>query len=119
MSPVRILIRLVFQLLYRIRYPQTAELIVVPLLIILVLAILTPAILLQRDRVLRQQTQYRIQQVSLGLNTYHDTYQSYPVSPKKRQEAMVDDQRPVVKKGPLVRRRPTIRKQEPELVSPL
>ena len=76
--------RFLKRLISRIGYPRSAEMIVMSVLTLLVLIVLVPGLLARREQVRKQQVADRIRQMGLGLNNYHDTFESFPASPAAR-----------------------------------
>ncbi len=95
---MRILRRLLVQ---AVSSRPPAEYLVVPILILLVLALVGPALLSLREHARKQQKAARLEQLGVSLNNYHDTFQSFPASPTTKQQ-------------PPARRR----ESEPEPISP-
>ena len=80
---MRILRRLLVQ---AVSSRPPAEFLVVPILILLVLALVGPALLSQREQARKQQKAARLEQLGVSLNNYHDTFQSFPASPMTKQQ---------------------------------
>ncbi len=80
---MRILRRLLVQV---VNSRPPAEFIVVPILLLLVLALIGPALLSQREQARKRQKTARFQQLGVSLNNYHDTFQSFPASPTTKQQ---------------------------------
>ena len=89
-------------LVFVIRSRSSPEMIVLGLCALLLLAVSGPAMLQMRERARSHATQDRFQQLGLGLQCYHETFQRFPSSP-------------VIKSN-----RPDAKPNEPsQLVSPL
>lgn len=73
--------RLVIRLLGSIiRSRPSPEIIVVALCVMLLLAVAVPAMLHIREQARRHTTQNQLQQVGVALQSYHETFLSYPFS---------------------------------------
>ncbi len=66
--------------------PQSAEGIVVSLLILLLFSVGIPTILVRREQARKLQADERLKNVGLGLHSYHDTFRSFPVNPNSKQQ---------------------------------
>ena len=80
---MRLVIRLVIHL---IRTRPPAEILVVSVLLILVLAVAAPAILQMREQARLHQTKDQLRQIGMSMQNYHDTYLSFPSSPQSPRE---------------------------------
>ncbi len=88
----------------------SADLIAVPLVLLLLLAFIVPAVLQRREQARQHQRTSQMQQLGLSLHGYHDTFQSFPATPKAQVK-------PTPAPKPTQNTRP--RKQPQELISPL
>ena len=77
----RLVIRL---LLFVIRSRPSPEIIVVALCAMLLLAVAVPAMLQIREHARRHSTQNQLQQLGVAVQSYHETFQSFPASPTSK-----------------------------------
>jgi type II secretory pathway pseudopilin PulG len=74
----RLLIR---GLMFAIRFRPSPEMIVLGLCGLLLLAVAVPALVQTRERARNQTAQDQLKRLGVGMQSYHDTFLSYPSSP--------------------------------------
>ena len=92
------------------RSKSASEIVVVSTVALLLLSLLGPAILIQREKARRQQAISKLKDVAISLHSYHDTHQTFPANAATRLKPEVAE-----------KRRPADRKPEAteeELISP-
>ncbi len=68
--------------LFLVRSPVAPQVWVCATLLLIAVALFTPAVLQVREKSRRQQNKDRLIQLGRGLSSYHDTFLHYPTSPK-------------------------------------
>ena len=102
---MRTLLRLLVQFVVSVvRSRPSAEFVVVTLLILLVCSLAGPSLLRQREQARQLQLKSRFKEIGMHLNTYHETYSSYPSNASTRQQPSIRSQQP---------------EPPPDLISPL
>ncbi len=96
--------RLVIRLLLSvIRSRPSPETIALGLCALVLLAVAVPAIVQSRERARWQATKEQMRQIGAGIQSYHDTFQTYPSSPADkpgRAEAKPEESPPLI--SPLI-----------------
>ena len=118
---VRTLVLLAALLIYAVlKYRPKPELFIVPAIILLVLTLVTPYVISQREQARQQHHMDKFRQLGYSLQSYYDTHQRFPTvaSPTPRPTVASPGPQPVVTTP---RPQPAIRQREPsdELISPL